>query len=157
VRRPGVGGALFLLLVSGVELGVGPYVLTGFERQDGPAWLTAAGVLLLLAGLALVVACVAGLAREGRGTPAPAAPTSRLVVRGPYRLVRHPMYLGTTVALLGEALLLAQPVLAVAAAVYVAALGGQALLLEEPGLERRFGDEFREYRRRTPAFLPRPG
>jgi hypothetical protein len=56
--------------------------------------LQLAGLVVLGAGFALFVACVARFAAEGQGTLAPWDPPRRFVVRGPYRFVRNPMISG---------------------------------------------------------------
>lgn len=159
-RHAALGSALFFLVGPGLEAGVGPYLLTGgFERGDDlPAQplLTGVGVLLILGGLLVLVRCFTAFARDGRGTPTPAAPTARLVVDGPYRVVRNPQQLATAAVIVGEALLLARPILLVAAAAYLATL---ALLIrrhEEPRLRARFGAAYDAYAARTPAWVPRP-
>ena len=137
--------ALFVLTVPAVELVVGPWVLTGLEVGDGlPAFLQPVGAVLLVAALIVLADAYLRFAREGQGTPSPLAPPRRLVTGGVYRWARHPMYAATTVALIGEAFLLRQPVLLVAAFAYGAALGALAHWWEEPLLRRRF----REYDQR---------
>jgi protein-S-isoprenylcysteine O-methyltransferase Ste14 len=59
-----------------------------------PAWLIAPGVVLILEGAALGLATAGLFIIEGRGTPAPFDPPKKFVPRGPYRLVRNPMYVG---------------------------------------------------------------
>lgn len=114
-----------------------------------------AGALLVLAGLALFAWCVALFARVGRGTLAPWDPTRRLVVTGPYRHVRNPMIAAVAAVLAGEALLHRSPRLAAWLLLFVAINQLYFVLSEEPGLERRFGDEYRRYRRAVPRWLPR--
>src|SRR5687767_6666200 len=63
-----------------------------------------AGMLLAAAGAALALTCIFTFVFVGRGTPAPFDPPRRLVARGPYRMVRNPMYLGAGLALTGAAL-----------------------------------------------------
>src|SRR6185295_13856231 len=92
---------------------------------------------------------------EGHGTLAPWDPPRALVVRGPYRFVRNPMISGVVFALFAEALvLLSRP-----HAVWAAAFGLLNLiyipLIEEPQLERRFGEPYREYCKHVRRFLPR--
>src|SRR5882672_10402346 len=62
------------------------------------------GMALGACGAALAVWCVGTFAVVGRGTPAPFDPPRRLIVRGPYRFVRNPMYIGAGLALAGAAL-----------------------------------------------------
>jgi protein-S-isoprenylcysteine O-methyltransferase Ste14 len=153
-----LGSALFVLIGPGLEAGVGPWLLTGMHVSDDlPGWwpLRAAGAGLVLAGLAGLAGALARLAVEGRGTPSPAAPPRRLVIRGVYRHVRHPMYVATAAVIAGEGLLLRQPVLLAAAAVYLAATATLGRVREEPLLEARFGPAYREYRDAVPGWWPR--
>ncbi len=63
------------------------------------------GAIATLAGAGLAVWCILSFAVLGHGTPAPFDPPRRLVVRGPYRYLRNPKYLGAGLALAGAALL----------------------------------------------------
>jgi protein-S-isoprenylcysteine O-methyltransferase Ste14 len=131
--------ALFVLTVPMVELVVGPWALTGFEVGDGlPAALRPVGAVLVVVSLVVLADAYFRFARDGLGTPSPLAPPRRLVVSGVYRFARHPMYAATTVALIGESLLLRQSVLLAAAAAYGLALFALARWWEEPLLRKRF-------------------
>src|SRR5262245_23079499 len=66
--------------------------------------LTLAGVVVTVIGSIVALWCIGTFIVLGRGTPAPFDPPRRLVVRGPYRYVRNPMYLGAGLALAGAAL-----------------------------------------------------
>jgi protein-S-isoprenylcysteine O-methyltransferase Ste14 len=150
---------VFFLLGPGLEAGLGPWLLTGgWDRgSDLPAqgiW-TIVGVMLVAADVAVLVLSFAGFARDGRGTPTPAVPTGRLVVSGAYRYVRNPMYLATAAVIVGEGLLLARPVLFVAATAYVATLGFCGRRWEEPALRERFGPPYDAYRQAVPGWWPR--
>jgi protein-S-isoprenylcysteine O-methyltransferase Ste14 len=92
---------------------------------------------------------------EGRGTPAPVAPTVELVTGGLYRHARNPMYLAVEAAILGQALLLGRPILLAYAAVIGGAFWAFVRHYEEPTLERRYGREYDAYRRAVPAWRPR--
>src|SRR5262249_8224869 len=70
------------------------------------------GMLVAAIGGAVALWCVFAFALIGKGTPAPFDPPRRLVVLGPYRFVRNPMYLGAAVALAGAALFYESPILA---------------------------------------------
>lgn len=126
--------------------------------QDGTAlaWIgRAAGAASFVVGLALFAWCVALFARVGEGTLAPWDPTRRLVAVGPYRYVRNPMISGVAAMLVGEALLRGSRVLAGWCAVFVLFNHVYFLLSEEPGLERRFGEPYAEYKRTVPRWIPR--
>ena len=92
---------------------------------------------------------------EGVGTPAPVAPTQRLVIGGPYRHVRNPMYLAVTAVIVGQALALGQPALLLYAITVGAAMAAFAHGHEEPTLHRQFGAQYEAYRRAVPAWWPR--
>jgi len=92
---------------------------------------------------------------EGAGTPAPVAPTERLVVGGLYRYVRNPMYVAVDAVIVGQALLLNQPVLYAYAAVAALTMAAFVHLYEEPTLARRYGADYERYRRRVPGWMPR--
>ncbi len=114
-----------------------------------------AGVALIAAGLALVAWTVRLFATEGRGTLAPWDATTRLVVEGPYRHVRNPMISGVLAILLGEAVLFGSVALLAWFGVVFAVNALYFPLVEEPGLERRFGEEYRTFRAHVPRWLPR--
>ncbi|WP_230316139.1 isoprenylcysteine carboxylmethyltransferase family protein [Conexibacter sp. W3-3-2] len=158
-RRAAVlGSALFFLVGPGLEAGLGPFLVTGgWDRGSGtsPA-LTVAGALLIVGGLVVLVRCFADFALRGQGTPTPAAPTATLVTGGPYAVVRNPQHLATAVVVLGQALVLARPVLVVAVAAYLGTLGLLVRRYEEPRLRERFGPAYDAYRAATPAWVPRP-
>ncbi|MGW1807250.1 methyltransferase family protein [Streptomyces sp. NPDC002078] len=151
-----LGSALFLVLVSGSAAVLVPWWLTGGWRA-GHWWppLRLLGLLPLAAGATVILAAFTRFALEGLGTPAPVAPPVRLVVSGPYRYVRNPIYVAVVAVLLGQGLLLARPV------VFGYAAGAWVLTwafvrwYEEPGLVRRFGAEYERYCRAVPAWRPR--
>ena len=153
-----------VLLLPVVVAVVVPYwLLTRFALSD-TQWdptsalalpLRVLGALILLAGLALFVWCVSLFARVGRGTLAPWDPTQHLVAVGPYRYVRNPMITGVAAVLTGEVLLTGSRVLAAWLLLFVVINYAYFVLVEEPGLERRFGEPYRQYKAHVPRWLPR--
>lgn len=130
-------------------------VLTGIAGAAWPAvagaWLAAAGTVLVLAGVALLLGGGAGLGRQL--TPFP-RPVGDGVLRqdGVYRLVRHPMYGGALLAILGWALL-SSPLALVPVALAAAFLDAKRRR-EEAWLIGRHPD-YVDYRRRVPRqFIP---
>ena len=113
------------------------------------------GVHLMVAGIGLVAWCITLFARVGKGTLAPWDPTSKLVAVGPYRYTRNPMITGVLTTLVGEALFTGSRAVAFWAATFFAMNHVYFQLLEEPGLEERFGDSYAEYKRTVPRWLPR--
>ena len=134
--------------------GDGPHVGFGLGGVAA-AMPVAAGGALIAAGLALWWWTVRLFARVGRGTLAPWDPTRRLVVEGPYRHVRNPMISAVAGVLLGEALLFGSTELLVWFGAFLAVNTAYFVLVEEPGLARRFGDEYVEYKRTVPRWIPR--
>ncbi len=114
-----------------------------------------AGILLIGLGLVLVVATIRLFATIGQGTLAPWSPTQKLVVRGVYRRVRNPMISGVFGILLGEAVLLGSSSLLGWFIVFVIVNLIYIPLLEEPGLEQRFGVDYVRYKQNVPRWIPR--
>jgi protein-S-isoprenylcysteine O-methyltransferase Ste14 len=113
------------------------------------------GIVVFLGGFGLFAWCISLFARVGQGTLAPWDPTSRLVAVGPYRYVRNPMISGVVTMLIGEALLHGSRVIAIWAAMFIVINQVYFVLLEEPGLERRFGAAYLEYKSTVPRWIPR--
>ena len=119
-------------------------------------WLTPALALLLTAcGLVLLVWTVSAFARLGRGTLAPWDPPQKLVVRGVYRHVRNPMITGVFAIVLGETLLFGSSALLVWFLFVVVVNLIYIPFLEERGLEKRFGEDYRIYKKNVPRWIPR--
>jgi protein-S-isoprenylcysteine O-methyltransferase Ste14 len=140
---------IFLSVAPGVVAGWIPYALSGWRVEppllgiEAGRWI---GGALVMAGSAVLLDSFARFALEGRGTPAPVAPTQTLVVSGLYRHVRNPMYLGVAAAILGQALLFGS----VSLLAYTALVWGLfhifVLAYEEPTLRRRYGDSLDQCR-----------
>ena len=114
-----------------------------------------AGLLILTIGLFVMAETIVTFIRIGKGTLAPWSPTRRLIVGGMYAYVRNPMILGVIIVLIGESfVLLSLPILTWAVLVFVINTI-YFIFSEEPGLEKRFGDEYREYKRNVPRWIPR--
>jgi protein-S-isoprenylcysteine O-methyltransferase Ste14 len=130
----------------------------GFDARLGgelPGWARPLGAVLLAAGFALALASIGTFALLGRGTPAPFDPPRRFVAVGPYRFVRNPMYLGGLAMLAGFGLWRRSPAMFLFTAVGALAIHLFVVLVEEPGLERRFGESYLAYKRAVHRWLPR--
>lgn len=124
-----------------------------FDPGSARHWLGAAGMAV---GITFLVVCIVEFARSGRGTLSPADPPRALVVRGPYRHVRNPMYLSVTLIVLGEILLTSSRGLFLYWAIWFALVNLFIVLYEEPALRRRFGEDYRRYCAAVGRWLPRP-
>lgn len=159
VLRPTLGTLLFTVLVPGTVVGLVPYWLTGHRLAPpllgiaATRWL---GALLFLAGLPVFVGFLLRFVHEGRGTPAPVAPTERLVVGGAFRFVRNPGYLAVVALVAGQGLWFGRGAVLAYAAALAVAFHLFVVLYEEPVLARRFGAEYEAFRARVPRWLPRP-
>ena len=160
VRKAGaaMGSLVFLVLAPGLVAGLVPWLLTGWEaRGPWPYWfpLWIGGSILVAVGVLVLVQAFARFVVEGLGTPAPMAPTERLVVGGLYRHVRNPMYLAVAAIILGQALALGQAVLLAYVVAFAVAVAAFVRWYEEPTLRRRFGEQYEAYRRAVPGWWPR--
>jgi protein-S-isoprenylcysteine O-methyltransferase Ste14 len=140
--------AAILILGPGPDIGWG----LGWPLAVLPAL---AGAALIAAGLGVWTWTVRLFARVGEGTLASWDPTRQLVVEGPYRYVRNPMIAAVLAVLLGQALLFGSPELLVWCGAVFAINCAYFLAYEEPGLERRFGAAYRDYKAAVPRWIPR--
>jgi len=113
------------------------------------------GLALAAAGAIVLLHAFARFVVEGVGTPAPVAPTQRLVVGGSYRYVRNPMYLAVLSLIVGQALLLGRLILVLYAAALWIVFAAFVHWYEEPTLGRRFGAQYQAYRQAVPGWRPR--
>ena len=113
------------------------------------------GVALLVVAIVVLVRAFARFVTEGRGTPAPVAPTERLVIGGEYRFVRNPMYVAVVGAVLAQAMIFGSLSLLAYAAVLWAVMAAFVHWYEEPVLLKSYGEEYQRYRQAVPAWLPR--
>jgi len=150
--------ALFTLLVSVPVTFIIPYLMAYKSWLPLPVkysdwqWL---GFLMMVAGLIMYILCVHRFGEEGQGTPAPIDPPRKLVIHGPYRFVRNPMYIaalcesgGITVQFASGSALIYTVCLWLAFHLFVT-------LYEEPHLKKVFGTDYEQYLKDVPRWLPR--
>jgi protein-S-isoprenylcysteine O-methyltransferase Ste14 len=137
------------------------YLPSRFARWSGivePATTGApqvAGMILVAIGTAIALWCVLTFVFVGKGTPAPFDPPRKLVIRGPYRFVRNPMYIGAGMTLAGAAVFYQSLSIFIYTAVFFLITHLFVVLYEEPTLRRTFGDEYEAYVRRVRRWTPR--
>ena len=112
------------------------------------------GMVIGTAGSAVALCCIFTFAFVGRGTPLPFDPPRRLVIQGPYRLVRNPMYIGAGLALAGAALCYESLPLLGYSGLFLLATHLFVMWYEEPALRRTFGQEYEAYCGRVRRWWP---
>ena len=145
-----LGSTAFFFAAPCVVAGLVPWWINGWS--DPRFWPAA---VLVAAGLIVLLRAFARFVREGRGTPAPIAPTEQLVIGGDYRFVRNPMYVGVVTAILGQALTFLDLVVLGYGVAAWAVMASFVRWYEEPLLLRRYGARYEDYRRTVPAWVPR--
>jgi protein-S-isoprenylcysteine O-methyltransferase Ste14 len=153
--RAAAGSLVFLVVAPGVVAGLIPWLLTGWSVHDWSLPVRVLGGATIAAGMAFLLPAFMRFVVEGIGTPAPVAPTERLVVGGAYRHVRNPMYLAVGAIIVGQALLLGQATLLIYALIFATAVAAFVLGYEEPTLASQFGEQYEIYRREVPRWIPR--
>lgn len=148
-----------IVVFWGFFLGVVPAAIVWFEHRLGiprieiPSRFVAGGIVFAMGG-GLGLWSAWHMASRGRGTPLPVSCPSRLVIAGPYRVVRNPMAIGGLAQGLGVAIALGSPL-----TVVYTGLGGIFWHLcvrpaEELDLVDRFGDAYVDYRNRVRCWIP---
>jgi protein-S-isoprenylcysteine O-methyltransferase Ste14 len=152
------GSALFLVIAPGTVAGLIPWLISGWRLSEdfgASDLLRVVGVLMIVAGLVGLVGSFARFAWQGRGTPAPVAPTTKLIVSGFYRFVRNPMYVSVIGIIAGEALLFGQVELLVYAALAWLFFHLFVIAYEEPAMRRQFPADYAVYSAAVRRWLPR--
>ena len=155
---------LSILLLPVMVLMVVPAIILYSTRSADPGWSLAVplqvltiliGLFFVCVGLALLVQTISLFIASGEGTLSPWDPTHKLVVRGIYRYMRNPMISGVIAILLGETLALGSRPLVVYLIFAVTINLVYMPLVEEPGLEGRFGEDYQLYKKNVPRWIPR--
>ncbi len=148
---------LFTVVVPGTVAVYIPLRMVARSESLPPQWglpqIAALGPLLL--GVALYFWCLWDFAHHGRGTPAPIDAPKRLVVQGPYRSVRNPMYVGVLLVIGGWAAFFESRGILYYGLGIALMFHLVVLLIEEPILASQFGESYAAYRRAVGRWVPR--
>lgn len=118
-----------------------------------PVWLRWVGLALAVAGGTVWVWTVHTLGKNLTDTVVTRKDHS-LVTSGPYRWVRHPFYTALAVGVVGGSLAIASWFFLVLGGLVVGFLVARTKI-EEEKLQERFGEDYRDFMRKTGRFLPR--
>ncbi len=151
-----IGSAAFLVLAPGTVAGLIPWLITHWRMGEG-ATLSGSiiGGIVIALSLAMLIECFLRFAVQGNGTPAPLAPTDKLVVTGAYARVRNPMYVAVSGLIFGQAFFFASAGLIAYGIVIWLAFMIFVLNYEEPRLRSLYPDEYPEYFANVPRWRPR--
>src|SRR5919112_4509816 len=139
--RAWAGTVAFLVLTPGVVAGLIPGVITGWRIPWTGGWVSPVAIVAAVVILSGVIVLLDAFIRFARadGTPAPPMPTVHLVVIGPYRYVRNPMYLAVLTIILGQALLFGSAGALIYAGIVLLMVAVFVKAYEEPTLEEEYG------------------
>ena len=113
------------------------------------------GLFLMCIGLFIMTLTISLFIRIGKGTLAPWSPTKKLVIKGIYGHVRNPMISGVLIVLTGESIAILSLNIFIWAVIFFIINNLYFVIYEEPNLEKRFGHEYKEYKKNVPRWIPR--
>jgi protein-S-isoprenylcysteine O-methyltransferase Ste14 len=148
---------LYTIIIPGTVTVLVPYlIVSGRGERIAQPWgpLHLLGLAAAVTGVVILLRCIWEFMVTGRGTLAPVDPPTQLVVRGLYRYVRNPMYLGAFTLMLGEAALFQSLAVLLYAVAWFAIINLIVLFREEPVLRRRFGESYDHYVRSVNRWVP---
>ena len=146
---------IFTILVPGTVAVILPRAI-GTDATT-PTLYSSIGLMPMVLGAAIYFWCAWDFATAGQGTPAPIDAPKRLVVRGLYRFVRNPMYVGVLAVLFSESIVFRSTRILTYAIVVFVFFNLFVMLYEEPALKRKFGASYEEYLKTVPRWIPRGG
>jgi len=106
-------------------------------------------------GTLIIIWCSVDMVHKGRGTPAHFDPPKRLIIRGLYRYVRNPIYLGALLIQLGYIISFASGVMISYFLFFLLCYHILIVFVEEPILKNTFGAEYDEYSKNVPRWIPK--
>ena len=142
----------FILPIT-VSILVPIYIETNISINQILPFLT--GLFIMCTGLSIMTMTISLFIRLGKGTLAPWSPTRKLVIHGLYRHVRNPMIIGVLIVLIGESIAILSLNILIWAIIFFIINNLYFVIYEEPNLEKRFGDEYQEYKKNVPRWIPR--
>ncbi len=147
-----------IVILPGIMTGVIPYCLVLYlnpvQIANDTIILRVIGLVIFILGILLLFRCIFLFGSFGKGTLAPWNPTRKLVIKGPYKYLRNPMILGVLGVLLGESLYFNSISVLIWCMLFFIVNSIYFELVEEPKLERKFGDAYIRYKNAVSRWLP---
>jgi len=152
-----VKNIIFTVLVPGTVAVYVPYQIIRRQHDSmalswEPSELLSG--MIIFAGSLIYFRCLWDFAVTGRGTPAPIDAPKYLVVKGLYRYVRNPMYIGVLLTIMGWASLYRSYAVLLYVILLWLLFNGFVMIIEEPILRRQFGRSYEEYCKRVRRWIP---
>jgi protein-S-isoprenylcysteine O-methyltransferase Ste14 len=152
------GAIFFLAILPALFIWTGFWVRNNFTFELPRSIEYLLSIVALVFGLFMLSWTAFFQWTKGKGTPVPNAPTQHLVISGPYQLCRNPIELGAIFYYLGVGTLYAGIEIGIICFLLGFIVGSTYhKYIEEKELETRFGDEYREYKKKTPFLFPKLG
>jgi protein-S-isoprenylcysteine O-methyltransferase Ste14 len=153
VARAVTYAALFIALIF-IYLPGRLLTWSGVVRPEANGASQIVGVIVGGVGTVIAFWCIFAFVFVGKGTPAPIDPPRQLVIRGPYRFVRNPMYIGAALVLAGLSIFYESISVALYAGLFLLAAHIFVVVYEEPTLRQTFGQEYEVYCARVKRWWP---
>jgi protein-S-isoprenylcysteine O-methyltransferase Ste14 len=148
---------LWSIFVPGTLTTLVPYLLLSSRLELVTVELASfrfIGLIPIVLGALLYLWCAWDFTFKGKGTPAPFDPPKEMVVKGPYRYVRNPMYVAALLVLIGEAILFESALILVFAVIVFSFFHLWVSFYEEPTLRRKFGASYEKYCLKVRRWIP---
>jgi protein-S-isoprenylcysteine O-methyltransferase Ste14 len=140
-------------IVYFAALSLGYFLRGRYALPFVPASLTQPlGVALVVLGVGVAISGAVTFRKAGT-SPNPTKPSTAVVMHGPYRFTRNPMYLGMTVLTVGGAVWMNSAWVLILLVPALAVMRWHVIAREEAYLEEKFGESYREYKRRVRRWL----
>jgi protein-S-isoprenylcysteine O-methyltransferase Ste14 len=152
----GIGAIIFLILIP-MSLMIISQIdeILNIEPPYFGILNSIVGIIFILIGFPLAIWTIAIQITLASGTPFPMIPTKKLIIVGPFNYCRNPMTLGTLLAYIGLSIIMSSISAAIIVLLFGFVLIAYIKLVEEKELENRFGIEYRNYKAKTPFFIPK--
>jgi protein-S-isoprenylcysteine O-methyltransferase Ste14 len=152
----GIGALIFPIMIPALLIIVLPQVdnclgISSFYNGLGNIII---GIVAIIVGGIFAIWTIEIQIRLASGTPFPMLPTKKLLIVGPFTYCRNPMTLGTIIVYVGISILIGSFSALIVVAIFAAILIGYLIIIEEKELEMRFGNEYIEYKKKTPFIIP---
>ena len=150
------GAIIFLGILPGIFIFVGIYFKDNVWESVFQFFELVMSIIGVTIGSFFLLWATVTQWKTGKGTPAPNAPPQLLIISGPYKYCRNPIQFGAIFYYLGIGTIIGGIVTGCISFILGFIIGSiYNIFFEEKGLEKRFGDDYIQYRDRTPFIIPR--